>query len=185
MARHWIHENSAGRSRVPDAKLVLDTPDIRIYHGLAEDWRGPEQIDFVFTNPYGPLPVSLFRKPMIIHQWVHRKNEAEHWCGNRLDTLIGLWNDGREAFWAANLPDAHPLALAKFKPEPGGWYPEELVWRIFDAHIERGQTVWDGFMGRGTIAKIARYLKSPYVGVEQLAKHIDIAKDYLGLTKLT
>lgn len=165
-------------------KLVSDTLDCRIYHGLAEQWRGPEQIDFVFTNPYGYIPISLIRTPMIIHQWIHRKGEAEKWCGNKLDFMVSSWNDDREAFWSANVLNPSKLNLRNYRPEPGGWYPEDLARAVLKWYVRPGQTVWDGFMGRGTIAKICRELGIKYVGVEELAAHIEIAKTYLGIDTL-
>ncbi len=54
--------------------------------------------------------------------------------------------------------------------------------KIVAQYVQPGQTVWDGFMGRGTIAKICRERGIKYVGIEQLPKHIEIAKHYLGLT---
>lgn len=161
-------------------KLVYDTPDCRIYEGLAEDWHGDEQIDVVFTNPYGALPRSLHRHPMIIHQWLHRKAQAEAWCGNALPFLVSVWNRGQEAFWTANTKHPMTVDLEEFVPVSPGWYPEELVRRIFDAYIVPGTTVWDGFMGRGTIAKVAHENGVRYIGVEQLPNHIELALRYLG-----
>lgn len=160
-------------------KLVIDTPRIRAYEGNAEDWAGTEHIDLVFTNPYGYLPKSLWKHPMIIHQWLHRRFEAEEWCGNILRHEVSRWNKDREVFWTVHIPDWTPIDLRAFRPEPGGWYPEDLVRRIFDQYIPDGSTVWDGFMGRGTIAKIAREHGCQYVGVEQLPAHIALAKKYL------
>jgi hypothetical protein len=163
------------------ARLVINTPDFRIYQGTAEHWHGDESVDFVFTNPYGPLPESLHRHPMIIHQWLHRKAEAEQWCGNSLNTLVSLWNHDKEAFWSANVPKEIPLNLSDYVPVSPGWYPEDLVRQVFDAYIVPGSTVWDGFMGRGTIAKIAREFGVRYIGVEMLPQHIAIACRYLNL----
>ncbi len=163
------------------ARLVVDMPGCKIYHGLAEDWPGAEPVDLVFTNPYGPLPTSLWHHPMIIHQWRHRKQEAEAWCGNVLDDVIGQWNKGREVFWCANIAVPVRLDLSAFVPEKAGWYPEDLVRKIFDAYILPGQTVWDGFCGRGTIARVASEHGVNFVGVEQLSEHIAIARTYLEL----
>ncbi len=162
-------------------KLLVDSPGLRIYHGKAEEWAGQEPIDFVFTNPYGPMPRCLRRTPMIIHQWVKNKVAAETWCGNELPFLVSLWNKDQEAFWGANLPFRYPLDLRTYTPVSPGWYPEGLVQDIFEAYLRPGMTVWDGFMGRGTIAKIAQEQSVNYVGVEELSKHIAIAARYLDL----
>lgn len=164
-------------------QLVIDTPDIKIYEGLAEQWEGREHVDLVLTNPYGPMPTGLRGTPMIIHQWVHRKEEAERWCGNKLDFLVGTWNKGQEAFWSANIE--HPTEMSgligAYNPEPGGWYPEHMVRMILQHFALPGQTIWDGFMGRGTVGKIARELGMHYIGVEQLPTHIALARGFLSL----
>lgn len=162
-------------------RRVYDAAGIRIYEGAAADWPGEEKIDYVFTNPYGPLPKSLRKHPMIIHQWAYRQDDAERWCGNAFEMTVSPWNRDREYFWAANWPGIFPLNLRRYHPEPGGWYPESLVREIFDAFIPRGATVWDGFMGRGTIAKIARESGVTYVGCEILPEHVQLAYTYLEL----
>jgi hypothetical protein len=145
--------------------------------GKAEEWRGHECVDLVLTNPYGALPTSLRSTPMLIHQWVHRKSEAEAWCGNKL-TLVGAWNDEREAFWCANMP-AIPVDLSDLRPEPGGWYPPDLVRRLLAVYGQPGMTVWDGFMGRGTVGRVAREMGMAYIGVEELPEHMRLAVEYL------
>lgn len=184
------------------AQLVADArvagAQLRIYHGRAEDWEGGEKIDLVFTNPYGPLPRSLAGKPMIVHQWCHRTEELARWC-HVAESDLGLlskWNGGREAFYAVNL-EHFPVDVERFKPEPGGWYPPDLVaimlgqfwmYRWYDPAKEEerrsaGFIIWDGFMGRGTIARevIMRGGLVDYVGVEELSQHIDLSLAYLGL----
>ena len=172
------------------ARLVVDVPGIRIYHGRADTWDGGEHIDLVFTNPYGPLPESLKQTPMIVQKWCHRRAELERWCGTADLELIGTWNNAREAFWSVNIEYGwiHSLAALRleegqYRPEPGGWYPEEMVRRILDicTPIARPFTIWDGFMGRSTIGKICRERGIDYVGVEELEKHIALAVEYLGV----
>lgn len=162
-------------------QTIVSVPGITIYQGDAEDWPGHESIDLVLTNPYGPMPRSLIRKPMVIHQWCHRKHEAELWSRNELRHEIGKWNDDRECFWGNAHVMPFILQLGEFRPEPGGWYPEDLVRILLATFTKPGQTIWDGFMGRGTIAKICREQGLNYVGVEQLPKHITLAREYLGV----
>lgn len=164
------------------ARLVHADDSIRIYEGRADTWDGGEPIDLVFTNPYGPLPASLRNTPTIVHQWCHRLDELKAWCGGVDLTLMSWWNNDREAFWVANMP-MQLVDVRDFKPEPGGWYPEAMVRRILTAYDPgtRPFTVFDGFMGRGTVAMITRKLGMQYVGVEELPKHIALAKEYLGL----
>lgn len=163
-------------------RCVVQTPDVIIYHGKAEQWQGKEKIDLVLTNPYGPMPPNLIDHPMVIHQWVHRKAEAMRWSLNTLRHCVGTWNGGREAFWSGNMPE-QVVDISEFVPEPGGWYPEAMVRRLLTAFAVEGQTVWDGFMGRGTVAKICREMGLKYVGVEELSAHVALALDYLEIPK--
>lgn len=158
---------------------IVRTSELVLYHGLAQDWDGKEEIDLVFTNPYGPMPKSLVNHRMVIHQWVHRKREAERWCGNDLRHCIGTWNIGREAFWSANIFPEVVVDIARFRPEDAGWYTEEMVKELLTVFGRPGWTIWDGFMGRGTIGKIALSLGMRYVGVEELERHLIIARRYL------
>lgn len=160
--------------------------NVELWHGDAADWAQRDGLlrpDLVFTNPYGPMPTALAGLPMILHQWSYRKHEAErfaHIPQGALD-LIGTWNDDRESFWGANLEETIAVDVAEFRPEPGGWYPLELPTRLLQTYARPGQTIWDGFMGRGTVAKACRALGLNYVGVEQLRAHVDLALDYLEL----
>lgn len=167
-------------------RRAYQSEELTIYHGNAEDWPGEERVDLVLTNPYGPLPASLYGAPMIVHQWDYNRVLLQRWIGGAELELISLWNNGREAFWAANMPPLQ-LDLTGFRPEPGGWYPLEVPVRLLqawwerDADRSRKATIWDGFMGRGTVAKAALSMRQHYVGVEQLGVHIEIAAKYLGL----
>lgn len=166
--------------------LVHQSPGLRMYQGNAHELPHDgayADVDLVLTNPYGPMPAELFGKPMLIHQWRHRQAEAEAWCGNALTEISG-WNDNREVFWCANLGAIIPVDLSDLRPEPGGWYPLELPLRLLRAYGSAGITVWDGFMGRGTVARAARQLGMKYVGVEQLPEHVAIALDYLGVSRV-
>lgn len=188
----------AGRMTPNPAELVIQSPGLKIYHGHAETWPGAETIDLVFTNPYGPLPRSLAGKPMIVHQWTRRLEELAAWCHTTPEKLrpLGTWNRGREGFYTLNL-EPFPVNIERFNPEPGGWYPPWLVDEIFgqfwahrwydpEKEEERRKadhkfTVWDGFMGRGTLARVmgARSHELRFVGVEELGRHIDVALEYL------
>lgn len=168
----------------PPARLVVAASGVRIYEGKAEDWRGDEPIDLVFTNPYGPLPWSLVTVPVIVHQWRHRFDELVAWTRRPDLECFATWNDDREAFYASGL--RMPLLdLSTYRPEPGGWYPLDMAHRILaSVPVSRWpMTVWDGFMGRGTVGKVARALGMRYIGVEELPGHIDLACEYLGVER--
>lgn len=157
---------------------------LRLYHGDAAELPHAgayDDVDLILTNPYGPLPRELHGRPMLIHQWRHRQAEAEEWCGNKL-VEVAAWNRDKEVFWAANVGEIVPVDLSEFVPTAEGWYPPELPVRLLRAYGSAGITVWDGFMGRGTVGRAARSLGMNYIGVEQLEAHLALALDYLGVT---
>lgn len=160
---------------------VVSTESVTLYLGDAENWPGVEPIDLVFTNPYGPLPLGLRDHPMVIHQWAHRKRQAEAWTRNRLTHVVGSWNRKKEVFWSANIDQKITVNIEEFVPEQPGWYPEEMAERLLKVFGRPGYTIWDGFMGRGTVGKIARKLGMKYVGVEQLPEHLTLAREYLNV----
>lgn len=162
-------------------KLIHEDPRVTIYQGNAADYADPRPIDLILTNPYGAMPHGLRDTPQLLHQWVHRKGELERWCGRHDLHLVALWNDGREAFWSTAMPAAPMVDLHDLRPEPGGWYPPELPRRLLAAYGREGGTLWDGFMGRGTVGRAALAAGMRYVGVEQLAVHVALALDYLDL----
>lgn len=159
---------------------------IEIYQGEAKEWADPA-VDLILTNPYGPIHPALYGRPMIVHQWVHRKADLQRWVGNVLGEPILLWNRGREAFWAANFEVPQRIlrvvqeAFYDVTPEPGGWWPLELPVAILSCYGKKGGVLWDGFMGRGTCGHAARMVGMHYVGVERLSLHIRKAIEYLGL----
>lgn len=162
-------------------KQIYADASLTLYQGEAADYPGPAP-DLILTNPYGPM--GLRATPALLHQWVHRQGELERWTGRQDLQLVGTWNDGREAFWASGMA-ARPVDLSDLRPEPGGWYPEALVNRLLAAYAPAiGSTVWDGFMGRGTVAQVARARGLRYIGIERLAAHLRLAQAYLGLADL-
>ena len=54
---------------------------------------------------------------------------------------------------------------------------------LIEMYTSPGQTVWDGFMGRGTIGKMCIETGRKYVGVEELPQHVGLALDYLELAQ--
>lgn len=164
-------------------RIVHGDKDITLYLGRAEEWKNDEWVDLVLTNPYGPMPTGLEKTPAIIHQWGHRKKDAVLWSHMSLPFLLGRWNDERECFWGNQyLINPRQIDIRRFRPEPGGWYPEDLVRQLLTEFAQPGWTIWDGFMGRGTVGKIAREMGMKYIGINELSDHMDLALNYLELT---
>ena len=61
----------------------------------------------------------------------------------------------------------------------GAVFPQELVARILDNFSEKGDVIYDPFMGTGTTAVVAKLLKRKFIGSEISEKYIDIAEDRL------
>lgn len=161
-------------------KCVHRDDMMKLYLGNAAEWPNDTWVDFVITNPYGEMPLSLAKTPAIIHQWEHRRTEAERWSHMKLSRVVSKWSRGREVFWANTyVENFEPLDLTQYVPEQPGWYPEEMIDKIVAHYVRPGQTVWDGFMGRGTIGHVCRERGIRYIGVEQLERHMQLALAYL------
>lgn len=60
-----------------------------------------------------------------------------------------------------------------------GKKPEELVGAILDCCMKSGDIVLDAYLGSGTTAAVAHKKGLTYIGLEQLDKHIELAKTRL------
>jgi DNA modification methylase len=58
-------------------------------------------------------------------------------------------------------------------------YPEELIERIIQVASNEGDIVLDPFIGSGTTAKVAQYLKRKYIGYEIVPEYVKMAQDRL------
>lgn len=167
---------------------VVDQPGLRLGCGDSAEYDG--DADLVFSHLYGPLPKQLVGKPAIINVYGDRKAKAEEWCGAELH-LMGQWGCGMaNAVYSANLPSwqspIYDLVEDEFAAGRG-WFPEELPRTIFETlriwqHDFRSvRTVFDGFMGRGTVAKVTRELGLNFVGVDRDPARVALAQQYLGV----
>lgn len=155
-------------------------------HGRAQDYTGTA--DLVFTHPYGPLPPQLRTVPAVINLHIPRGQErtrraaAERWVGGRLDP-IGRW--AANVLFVARLPggvlDLSDLEPARHYPG-GGCFPEEMVARVLMFYgdlIPDGGLIWDGFMGRGTVGRVARRMGYSFVGIDYRRDRYEFATEYL------
>lgn len=134
---------------------------LKLVHGDASAYAGPA--DFVFTHPYAPIPKQLHGLPMLINlalpqgQKAKRIADAERWTGSWLVPLSKWARGGWNTVFCANLPP-RAVDLTDLEAVEPGWFPEELPRRLFALYadlIPPGAVVWDGFMGRGTVGKVA------------------------------
>lgn len=162
---------------------------IELIHGHASAWEGAA--DLVLTHPYARLPKQLVGVPAIINLFLppgmerSRRRQGEAYVGAALDE-IGRWANGSNAVYVANLPpraiDLSDLVTEQVYPG-GGCFPEALPRRLLELYQDRipeGGTVWDGFMGRGTVGKVAREVGYRYVGIDRDPERVRIAREYLG-----
>lgn len=163
---------------------------VTIGEGDASRWDGAG-VDLIFTHPYGPLPRQLRGLPAIVNLYHNPKVRrsvlieiASGWLGSAI-TPLGHWGRGhRNTVYVANLPvvEVGIGDLVEDEFEPGrGWFPLELPLRLLGVYGRPGMTVWDGFMGRGTVGKACQELGLGYVGLDIRPERVALARDYLGL----
>lgn len=125
----------------------------------------------------------------------NKKAKAEEWCGAELHEVSkwakGLTNtiyvanmttDAVECWWEMGQGKSL-VDLVEDELSPGrGWFPEELVRRLLRAWAGGilPVTVFDGFMGRCTVGKIAREFGLNFIGVDRNPARVAIAREYLG-----
>lgn len=150
-----------------DERTVLMHGDSTTYTGDA---------DFVFTNPYDYLPKQLRKKPMLICDFADRHAVAEERCGTKLRP-ISSWYGGQNMIWAGNTNNV-PVDLTDLNPEDG-FFPIELVKRLLDVYVINHETVWDGFMGRGTVGRVCRDAHMNFIGIDRDIKRVEMAVKYV------
>lgn len=148
---------------------------IALSAGRAESYEG--MADLILTMPYGPLPAQLHAVPMLITNYPERKSKCEQWCGAQL-TQIGTWGGKEHHIWAGNF-DMPAVDLSGLVEEPEGWFPLELPLRLLKVYGAPGITVWDGFMGRGTVGKACQQLGMHFVGMDKNPERVRMARDYV------
>jgi hypothetical protein len=169
---------------------VVDQPGIRLGLGDSVEYDG--DADLVFSHLYGPLPPQLVGKPAIINVYGNKREAAERWCGASLHEM-GKWGRGlTNTIYSANLPErATPIwELVEEEFAPGrGWFPLALPMTVFETlrlytHdvLRPGITVFDGFMGRGTVGKACQELGFGFVGIDRDPDRVALAAEYLGIS---
>lgn len=160
---------------------------MRLIHGRAQAYTA--SADMVFTHPYGPLPSMLRSVPAIInlHTSGHdrKRSRAETWVHGVLSE-IGRYAGNR--VYVTRLP-VRAVTLDDLAPVSfyagGGCFPDELVRRLLLLYVDclpSNGLIWDGFMGRGTVGKVARELGYRFVGIDARADRYRLACAYLGVT---
>lgn len=164
---------------------VISEPRLRLGIGDSVDYVPHDDISLVFSHLYGPLAPDLVGLPALVNVYGNKKAAAEKWCGAELHE-VSKWHGGTNTIYAANMPykievDLTDLWADEFAPARG-WFPEELCRRLLNRVFfppEYGY-VFDGFMGRGTVGKVALASGLAFIGIDRDPARVAMAREYLG-----
>lgn len=176
------------------SKGTYSVSEIRLICGDASKWWASRRPDLVFTNPYAPIPRFLHGLPSFISLYHPagqdrrgRIDQTQRWIGSELIKVSDWGLGGNNALYVANLP-VRPIDLTDLVEDtyqPGiGWFPLELPMRVMDIHkrlFMPGDQVWDGFCGRGTVAKACQTLGLDCVSIDIDRSRVELARQYLDL----
>lgn len=174
-------DSGAAGNDSPLIEWVVDRTGLRLGLGDSVNYTG--QADLVFTHPYGPLPPQLVGRPMIINLYGDKRAAAERWCGAQLHE-ISKWGRGltNTVYSANGVMHVARRDLTDLVEDDIGWFPEELVRRLLTRNVAgSSRTVFDGFMGRGTVGKIAREYGWDFVGIDKSAERVALTREYLNV----
>lgn len=160
---------------------------IELHCMSATDYRG--DADFVFTNPYAPLPRQLLGKPSIINLYEGKGSRKaiceDKWMPGTELIKISTWGAGQHnTIYIANLGmqaiDLTGYEESHWCSEAGkGWFPLAMCGELLRLYARAGMTVFDGFMGRGTVGKACLSLGMNFVGVDIDPERVALARRYL------
>lgn len=151
---------------------------------LGDGSKSTATADLVFTDLYGPLPAQLIGRPAIINMFGNRKIRAEGWIDASLHEISRWGRALRNTVYVANLDPARIDLTDLIEDEEtpnNGFMPIELPLRLLSHYALPSITVWDGFMGRGTIGKACVELGMNYIGIDNDPKRVATARAYLGV----
>lgn len=157
---------------------VVDKPGVKLGIGNATDCE--EGADLVFTHPYAPLPSHLLGKPAIINTYGFKNPQVSKWVGAHIMKVSKWSTNNMNCIYVANHEPVPSINLTGIIEVPPGWFPEELVSRMLD-FFPNATSVWDGFMGRGTVGKVALARGMSFVGVDKNPDRVKLAREYLGV----
>ncbi len=130
--------------------------------GAKSNWKNCTEDIWFFTNSpdytFNVDDVKLRRK--VLAPYRDEKKKPKDWekndNGNFRDTYpSNIWNDISIPFWSMPENTDHPTQK-----------PEKLLAKIILASSNKGDIVFDPFLGSGTTAVVAKKLGREYVGVE-------------------
>ncbi|MEE8403890.1 MAG: site-specific DNA-methyltransferase [candidate division Zixibacteria bacterium] len=117
--------------------------------------------------------VKVRRKVIAPYRDINKKPKdwTESSDGNyRLTSPSNLWNDITVPFWSMSENTEHPTQK-----------PEKLLAKIILASSDKGDLIFDPFLGSGTTSVVAKKLDRKYIGIERELDYCLIAEKRLKL----
>jgi len=147
--------------------------------GAKTNWKNCTEDIWFFTNSekytFNVEEVKLRRK--VLAPYKDEKKNPKDWMkntdGNFRDTYpSNIWNDISVPFWSMPENTNHPTQK-----------PEKLLAKIILASTQKGDTVFDPFVGSGTTAVVAKKLGRKFVGIEIDEYYCCLAEKRLALAE--
>lgn len=164
---HWKSSgailNVAGRYLTVRNRITWEREKGR---GSDRNWKNCSEDIWFFTNSgnytFNIDKVKMRRKVLAPYRDAQRKPKdwAQSSAGKFRDTHpSNIWNDISVPFWSMPENTEHPTQK-----------PEKLLTKIILASSDKGDMIFDPFLGSGTTAVVAKKLGRKFVGVE-IDKH--------------
>jgi len=147
--------------------------------GAKTNWKNCVEDIWFFTNSkdytFNVNKVKLRRKVLAPYKDENRKPKdwIKNHKGNFRDTFpSNIWNDISVPFWSMPENTDHPTQK-----------PEKLLAKIILASTDKGDVVFDPFLGSGTTAVVAKKLGRKFVGIEVDEYYCCLAEKRLALAE--
>ena len=145
--------------------------------GANNNWKNCLEDIWFFTkskNYTFNLDSVKIQRP-VLAPYRDRKGNPKDWqedSGNkyRLTSPSNIWTDISIPFWSMPENTNHPTQK-----------PEKLIAKLILASSNKGEVVFDPFLGSGTTAVVAKKLGRKFVGIEQEKEYVALALKRLDL----
>lgn len=113
---------------------------------------------------------------------IRSKDKGYNW--ERLEPLSWNYFDGKFKLLRGDLWKDFYKIMGNVNKEGGvklenGKKPEQLIYDLICAFSDKEDIILDAYLGTGTTAAVAHMMNRKYIGIEQLDKHINLAKKRL------
>lgn len=145
--------------------------------GAKTNWKNcSEDIWFCTMSPKYTFNVNAVKvRRHVIAPYRDKNKKPKDWTespdGNyRLTSPSNLWNDITVPFWSMPENTEHPTQK-----------PEKLLAKIILASSDKGDLIFDPFLGSGTTSVVAKKLERKYLGIERELEYCLITEKRLKL----